>query len=90
MKNVKTTVKEIAERTGFTQKDVEAVIDALKEVVVSTIKEDEIKVFDGLTLGTKFVEAREGRNPSTGEAIQIPAKHRVVTKIGAGLKSAVN
>ena len=34
--------------------------------------------------------AREGRNPSTGKTIQIPAKNVVKFKAGSDLSSAVN
>lgn len=35
-------------------------------------------------------KAREGRNPSTGKTIQIPAKNVVKFKAGSDLSSAVN
>ena len=37
----------------------------------------------------KKVAAREGRNPKTGESIQIPAHRRVAFWAGKGLKSRV-
>ena len=35
-------------------------------------------------------KAKKGRNPATGEAIQIPAKKAPIFKAGKALKDAVN
>ena len=83
-------IKEIATRTGFTQKDTKAVVDAMKEVVYGTLANDEeVKVFDGLTMITASRDARVCRNPQTGEPVNVPAKRTVKAKIGKHLKDAV-
>lgn len=43
-----------------------------------------------MTITVKDVAARVGRNPMTGETIQIPAKKKVAVKVGKALKDAVN
>ena len=83
-------IKEIATKTGFTQKDTKAVIDAMKEVVYGTLANgEEVKVFDGLTMITASRDARVCRNPQTGEPVNVPAKRTVKAKIGKHLKDAV-
>lgn len=83
-------IKEIAVKTGFTQKDTKAVIDAMKDVVYGTLANgEEVKVFDGLTMTTVSKDARVCRNPRTGETVNVPAKRTPKAKIGKHLKDAV-
>ena len=68
--------------------------DVMFDLFIETIKaqlEKEGKcVLTGLgTLTVKERAARRGRNPKTGEAIDIPAKKRVAFKAGAALKRMV-
>ena len=83
-------VKAIAGKCGYTQKDVKAVMDALQEVVFTTIKDEEVKIMDGLTATAVFKEARDARSPLTGETVKVPAKYVPKMKIGKALKDAVN
>ena len=73
-------VQDSAEAQGHkvSRKDVEAVVDALTEVLVSELKNQKEATIPGLL---KIVladvapkAARVGRNPKTGESVQIPAK----------------
>lgn len=84
-------IDKIAEVTGYTKKDVAEVLKAEKDLVWSALKDkDEIKVFDSIILKTEFKDAREGRNPRTGELIQIPAKYAPKAKFGLGIKRFIN
>jgi DNA-binding protein HU-beta len=67
------------------------VVDALFEKISSTLASGEEVSIAGI--GTFHVvarEAREGRNPQTGETIQIPAKNVPKFRPGKKLKDAVN
>lgn len=87
----KELVKETAGKLGFTQKDVRAVLDALQEVAFDNLKsEGGVKIFDGVTLGARYKEAHIGRNPKTGEEINVEAKYHPVAKFGTGIKDALN
>ena len=83
-------IKNLAAKTGYTQKDVKAVMDALQEVVFTTIKNEEVKIIDGLTATAVFKEAHEARSPLTGGTVQVPSKYVPKMKIGKALKDAVN
>lgn len=55
--------------------DVAALLDALGDVTTSQLKDGGEVPLPGLgKLAVKAKAARTGRNPKTGEAIQIPAK----------------
>jgi DNA-binding protein HU-beta len=84
-------VKAIAQKTGYTQKDVKAVIDAAQEIAYNTMaSEDEVKVFDGLTLIGVHKDATTARNPMDGSTVNVPAKTVPKAKWGKAAKDAVN
>ncbi len=83
-------IKAVAERTGFTQNTVESVLNGFTE----TIKEQlaaggSVKIMGFGEWSLKETAARTGRNPKTGEPIEIAAGRKVVFKSGSGLKNAV-
>lgn len=84
-------VREIATKCGYTQKDVKAVLDAAQTVAYETMaKEEEVKVFDGLTLVGVRKPACVKRNPLTGENVNVPEKVAPKAKFGKAAKDAVN
>lgn len=84
-------VKLIATATGYTQKDVKAVLDAAQTVVYEAMaKKEEVKVFNGLTLSGIAKPACVKRNPKTGEDVQVPAKVAPKAKFGKFAKDSVN
>jgi DNA-binding protein HU-beta len=84
-------VKAIATETGFTQKDVKAVLEAAQTVAYDAMaKEEEVKVFDGLTLVGQHKDATTARNPMTGDTVDVPAKTVPKARFGAVAKRIVN
>lgn len=67
-------VAAVAERTGMTKKDSEVAIQAVLDTVMEEVgagKRVNLAGFGAFTL--KDRSARKGRNPQTGEEIEIPA-----------------
>lgn len=84
-------IKDVAGKTGFTQKDVKAVMEAVQEATFAAlVSEGEVKLMDGVTLSTVHKEARTARNPRTGETVMVDAKNAVKCKFGKAIKEAVN
>lgn len=83
-------VAAIAERASLTKTDADAALSALQEVLVDSLSKGEAVKVTGL-LSVERVEraARTGRNPRTGEEIQIPAGYGVKISAGSNLKKAV-
>ena len=74
-------VKKIVETTGFAKKDAETMVNAYEDTLISAIKGGESYRINGLGTITKVARAaRRGRNPRTGEEIQIPASVAVKIK----------
>lgn len=82
-------IKAIAERTGFTQKDVKVVMEAMQDVTFATVAHEEVKLMDGVTLTVAERAARTGRNPQTGETLEIPAKVTPKCKFGKAIKDVI-
>ena len=69
----------------------ETVVNALGEVIKETLaKGEEIRFIGFGSFEVKERSRRKGRNPKTGEEIEIPAARVPVFKCGKLLKSAVN
>jgi nucleoid DNA-binding protein len=66
------------------QDAVEGVFDAIR---ASLKKQDPVAISGFGTFKVKQTKARQGRNPKTGETIQIPAKKKVAFRASKELKS---
>ncbi len=83
-------VDTIAAETGLTKKAVGDVLEAFMDAVMQTVKKGDSVTFTGFgTFKASKRAARTGRNPQTGETIQIPARTVPVFKAGKGFKELV-
>ncbi|WP_141362091.1 MULTISPECIES: HU family DNA-binding protein [Glutamicibacter] len=83
-------VAAVAAKTENSQVAVNGVLDALFDVFVENISQGEkVSIPGWLAVERTDRAARTGRNPQTGEAIQIPAGHSVKLTAGSKLKAAV-
>jgi len=83
-------VAAIANHTGESQAAVNRVIDAMFEVISTNIAKGEKVAIPGwLSVERGHRAARAGRNPQTGETIQIKAANTVKVSAGSKLKAAV-
>ncbi len=84
-------VEMIAEKAGLTKADASRALDATMESITEALKKGEKVSLVGFgTFATSKREAREGRNPRTGETVKIAARTAVTFKAGSKLKDAVN
>ena len=84
-------VAAISEKTELTKKDSEKALKALIDVVAEELKKGEKVQLVGFgTFEVRNREARTGKNPRTGEAIQIAASKVPAFKAGKALKDVVN
>lgn len=84
-------VAKIAEKSGLNKTQADAALGAFQDVLVESLSEGEPVKVTGL-LSVERVEraARTGRNPRTGEEIEIPAGYGVKVSAGSVLKKAVS
>ena len=75
---------------AVTQKETEAYLFAIRDTICEAMANGDDVLFPGLVKFTVAdVAARVGRNPQTGEPINIPAKKKVKAKILGDLKNSV-
>lgn len=71
--NKKELISNVSEKTELTKKDVESVLNAFIEAVEESLEDGEKVQLTGFgTFEPRERKARIGRNPKTGEEIQIP------------------
>ncbi len=80
----------VAEKAGLSKKESDAAVTAVIESITDTLaKGGKVQLVGFGTFETRHREAREGRNPSTGETIKIAAQNVPAFKAGKALKDRV-
>ena len=84
-------VASVAEVAELTKKDAEKAVNAVfASVQKALVEDDKVQIIGFGTFKVRTRAARKGRNPQTGETIEIPASKNPVFKAGKALKEAVN
>lgn len=86
----KDLVAAVSEQSGYSKKDVEAFLDAQEAVIQGWLGDHAELTLPGigkLSVGERA--ARIGRNPRTGESVNIPAKKTVKFTAAKALKDSV-
>lgn len=84
-------IDEVARYTGETKKTTTKLVDAVFKVIAESVANGETITFVGFgKFEPKIRAARQGRNPSTGEPINIPETRVPVFSAGSEFKKAVN
>ena len=80
-------IAEIAEKAGLSKKDSEAAVKAFIDAVSESLKKgDKVQLVGFGTFEVSERPARTGRNPQTGETIEIAASRTPKFKAGKALK----
>ncbi len=81
----------VADKAKLDRKSAEKAVMATFEAIKQALVEgDKVQVLGFGTFENRTRAARKGRNPRTGEEIDIPASSLPSFKAGKGLKEAVN
>ncbi|MDY4221075.1 MAG: HU family DNA-binding protein [Candidatus Faecousia sp.] len=79
-----------AERSGMTKKDTEKVLNAVLDTITAAlVAGDKVQVSGFGIFEVKEREARMGRNPHTGEAMEIAASRVPAFKASKTMKDAL-
>lgn len=90
MANKAQLIDKVAASTDLTKKDATAAVEAVFESITDTLADGEkVQVIGFGNFEVRDRAARKGRNPQTGEEIQIPATKVPAFKAGKALKEAV-
>ena len=82
-------IKAIAEKTGLSKKEAAAAVAAALETITDTIQKETVSLSGFGTFGCKRRQAREGKNPRTGEMVTISAANVPYFKASKALKETV-
>ncbi len=86
-----TLIEKIAEKANLSKKDAKAALAAFTDTVVEAVADGEKIALVGFgTFEAKQRGARSGRNPRTGETLNIAAAKLPSFKAGKAFKDAVN
>ena len=84
-------VAAVAASAGLSKADAAKAVDGVFDSITSALQGgSEVRLVGFGTFSVSNRAATTGRNPRTGETIQIPASKQPKFKAGKGLKSAVN
>ncbi|NND08233.1 MAG: HU family DNA-binding protein [Saprospiraceae bacterium] len=84
-------IDSVADHAGLTKADASKAVDAVLDTVTGALKKGDKVTLPGFgTFSTSRRAARSGRNPATGQTIQIKAKTVAKFKAGSKLTEAVN
>jgi DNA-binding protein HU-beta len=89
--NKQELVDSVAKEAGLTKADTARAVDSVINQIKKALKQnDKVQLVGFGTFEVAKRAASKGRNPRTGEPINIPASKMPKFKAGKGLKDAVN
>jgi DNA-binding protein HU-beta len=88
-------VDALANATGMTKSDAAHAVDAMFSpaggIIATALRgKQRVQITGFGTFESKHRKARQGRNPRTGQTIQISATNTPAFRAGKGLKDAIN
>lgn len=84
-------VDAVADQAELSKNDVQRTLDAILDTITETVKRGEKVSITGFgNFEQRERAARTGRNPQTGEEMQVPASKAPAFKPGKAFKDAVN
>lgn len=84
-------VAAVADRTGLSRADCTKAVDGVFDAITDSLKAGtEVRLVGFGTFNVTRRAASKGRNPRTGEPIDIAASNQPKFKAGKGLKDSVN
>lgn len=84
-------ISAVADTSGLTRNDATKAVEGVFDAISDALKKgDEVRLVGFGTFSVAKRKASTGRNPRTGEAMEIKASTQPKFKAGKGLKDAVN
>lgn len=84
-------ISQLSEKSGAAKEQVKKVWDAAVDLIIETVAAGDNITIPGFgTLERRYHNPRTGRNPQTGESIEIAGKHVPAFKPAKAFKDAVS
>ena len=84
-------VERLHEKVGFSKSEVDTIVESVFDIIKETLQRGDkivISKFGKFTIRNK--RTRRGRNPQTGEAVEISARRILTFKPSVVLRSSLN
>jgi DNA-binding protein HU-beta len=89
--NTADLIEKIVEATGMTKAAASRAVEAVVQAIIDALREgDEVRLTGLGIFDVVNREARPGRNPQTGESINIPASKALRFRAGKAVKDQLN
>lgn len=89
--NKQDLISSVADSSGLSKSDASKAVEAVFDSITGALKKgDEVRLVGFGTFTVSKRKASTGRNPRTGETMEIKASTQPKFKAGKGLKDAVN
>jgi DNA-binding protein HU-beta len=89
--NKQDLISSVADASGLTKADAGKAVEAVLDSITATLKKgDEVRLVGFGTFSVSKRKASTGRNPRTGEPMEIKASAQPKFKAGKALKDSVN
>ncbi|MBU1121831.1 MAG: HU family DNA-binding protein [Candidatus Omnitrophota bacterium] len=83
----KAQLVEVVSQNTCTKKEAQVAVEAIWDAIKGSLKNKEDVTISGFgTFRVKTTKPRQGRNPKTGETIQIPSKKKIAFRASKDLK----
>ncbi len=84
-------ISTVADNSGLSRSDASKAVESVFDAIQGSLgKGEEVRLVGFGTFSVAHRKASTGRNPRTGETMQIKASNQPKFKAGKGLKDAVN
>ncbi len=84
-------IEEVVNATGLGRRDAEVVVETVFDNIVQALQaDDKIEIRGFGSFHTRLRQGRVGRNPKTGEKVQVPPKRIPYFKPSKDLKEYIN
>jgi len=84
-------VENVYEKVGFSKKEVAKIVETIFDIIKENLeKEDKIKISGFGNFVVRKKRARRGRNPQTGDDIEISSRRILTFKPSQVLRAALN
>ena len=84
-------VEEVYKKTNLQKKDSEKVVELFFEIMKGALSRGEKVMLSGFgTFSVKDQAQRKGRNPQTGEPLEIASRRNLAFKVSRALKDDIN
>lgn len=84
-------IEEVSKNIEMTRKDCEVIVETIFDSIIGALqKDDKIEIRGFGSFRTRQRQGRVGRNPKTGEKVEVPSKRIPYFKPSKELKDIVN